>query len=135
MAVKDTVDGESLFGRPDSNVGYVVVVTALVTGVLHVLATTKAVEFDQVLAALFLLNGLGFLAFTVLYLSHLWRKELFLVLAAYSVATILALFVVHGWSVEAFYMEGELNPVAVATKLAEAVLAVAAVYLYVESEG
>ena len=50
--------------------------------------------------------------------------------AVYSIVTILALFVFQGWTVEAFYMQGNINPLAVITKAAEAVLAVCAIYLY-----
>jgi len=52
------------------------------------------------------------------------------VAALYSIVTILALFPVQGWGIEAFYMQGNINPLAVITKAAEAVLAVCAIYLY-----
>ncbi|MDQ2050187.1 hypothetical protein RBH26_06785 [Natronolimnohabitans sp. A-GB9] len=106
---------------------------ALVTGILHLVASTNAIEFSEVLAILFILNGLGFIGGSVLYLTRYWRRELFLVAAAYSIVTILALFPVQGWGLEAFYMDGNLNPLAVITKAAEAILAVCALYLYADA--
>jgi len=50
--------------------------------------------------------------------------------AAYSIATIIALFVFQGFSIDAFYMQGSLNPMAVITKVTEAIVAIGAVYLY-----
>jgi len=40
------------------------------------------------------------------------------------------LFPVQGWGVEAFYMQGQINPLAVITKAAEAILVVCTIYLY-----
>lgn len=103
---------------------------ALVTGVLHLIASTNAIEMSVVLAVLFILNGLGFIGGTVLYVTRYWKRWLFLVAALYAIVTILALFPVQGWGVEAFYMDGSLNPIAVVTKAAEAILAVCALSLY-----
>ncbi len=130
MGMTSTTSTASTFNRPDSPVGYIAIVMALITGVLHLVASTNAIQFSQVLAVLFVLNGLGFLGGSVLYLSKYWQKELFLVAALYSIVTILALFPVQGWGVEAFYMDGSINPLAVITKATEAVLAVCAIYLY-----
>jgi hypothetical protein len=118
---------------PDNALGYVAIIAAIVTGVLHLLAVTRAIQFSQILAVLFALNGLGFLGGIGIYLTRYWRRSLFLVAAAYSVVTILALFAFQGWSIEAFYMGGSLNPIAVISKLAEAVLALAALALYSQS--
>jgi len=118
---------------PDNALGYVAIITAIVTGVLHLLAVTRAIQFSQTLALLFALNGLGFLGGIGIYLTRYWRRPLFLVAAAYSIVTILALFAFQGWSIEAFYMGGSLNPIAVISKVAEAVLAVAALVLYSQS--
>jgi len=107
---------------------------AVITGVLHLIAATNAVEMSVVLGVLFVLNGLGFIGGVGIYLTRFWRRWLFLVAALYSLITILALFPVQGWGVEAFYMEGNLNPLAVITKAAEAVLVVCALYLYAVSE-
>jgi small basic protein len=120
---------------PDNTLGYVAIIAAIVTGVLHLLAVTRAIQFSQTLAILFALNGLGFLGGIGVYLTRYWRRSLFLVAAAYSVVTILALFAFQGWSIEAFYMGGSLNPIAVISKVAEAVLAIAALALYGQSPG
>ncbi len=133
MGTNPTAD-TSLFVRPSNPIGYVAVVMALVTGVLHLLAATNAIQFSEVLAILFVLNGLGFLGGIGIYLTRYWRRPLFLVAAAYSIVTILALFPFQGWGIEAFYMEGNLNPLAVITKVAEAVLAVCALYLYADAD-
>ncbi|MFA9418428.1 hypothetical protein [Natrinema sp. HArc-T2] len=130
MGTTSTTGTASTFNRPNNSVGYIAIVMALITGVLHLVASTNAIQFSQVLGILFVLNGLGFLAGAVLYLTKYWKKELFLVAALYSLVTILALFAVQGWGVEAFYMQGSINPFAVITKAAEAVLVVCAIYLY-----
>ncbi|MFW5963585.1 MAG: DUF7475 family protein [Natronomonas sp.] len=130
MGSTSTTDAASTFDRPDNPVGYIAVVMALITGILHLIASMNAVQFSQVLGVLFVLNGLGFLVGTALYLSKYWRKELFLLAALYSLVTILALFPVQGWGIEAFYMQGSINPFAVVTKAAEAILVVCSVYLY-----
>ena len=116
--------------KPGNSVGYIAILMALITGVLHLVAATNAIQFSQILGILFVLNGLGFLAGAALYLTKYWRRELFVVAALYSIVTILALFPVQGWGIEAFYMQGNINPLAVITKAAEAVLAVCAIYLY-----
>lgn len=134
MCANSTADTNQRFVRPSNPIGYVAIVMALITGVLHLLATTNAIQFSTVLAVLFVLNGLGFIGGIVLYLTPYWRRSLFLVAAAYSIVTILALFPFQGWGLEAFYMEGSLNPIAVITKAAEAVLAICAVYLYAAAE-
>mgnify|MGYP005868853047 CR=1 FL=1 len=130
MGVSSTTGTASTFIKPDSPVGYVAIVMALITGVLHLIAATNAIQFSQVLGILFVLNGLGFLVGAAIYLTKYWRKELFVVAALYAIITILALFPVQGWGVEAFYMQGNINPLAVITKAAEAILAVSAIYLY-----
>ena len=133
MGANPTASADSTFELPSSLVGYVAILMAVITGVLHLVASTNAIEFSQMLAILFVLNGLGFLGGAALYLTRFWQRPLFLVAAAYSIVTILALFPVQGWGVEAFYMEGNLNPLAVITKAAEAILAVCAIYLYVDA--
>ena len=130
MGATSNTTTASTLNKPDSAVGYVAILMALITGILHLLAATNAIQFSQLLGILFILNGLGFLGGIGLYLTNYWRNELFIVAAVYSVVTILALFVFRGWTVEAFYMQGTINPVAVITKAAEAILAVCAMYLY-----
>ena len=133
MGASSTTRTEPLFDRPTNPAGYVAILMALVTGVLHLVASTNAIQFSQLLAILFILNGLGFLGGAAIYLTRYWRRPLFLVAAVYSIVTILALFPVQGWGLEAFYMQGNLNPLAVITKAAEAVLAVCALYLYADA--
>ncbi|WP_117369274.1 DUF7475 family protein [Natrarchaeobaculum sulfurireducens] len=133
MGANSTTRTEPLFDRPSNPVGYVAILMAVITGVLHLVASTNAIQFSQTLGILFILNGLGFLGGAAIYLTRYWSRPLFLVAAAYSIITILALFPVQGWGVEAFYMEGNLNPLAVITKVAEAVLAVCALYLYADT--
>ena len=103
---------------------------AVITGVLHLLAVMNAIQFSQTLAILFALNGLGFLGGIVVYLSRYWRRPLFLVAAVYGIVTILALFQFQGWSVDAFYMQGSINLIAVISKAAEAIFAACCLYLY-----
>ena len=134
MSTTTTTSADGLFAAPSNPIGYVAILAALVTGVLHLLAAMNAIQFSQLLGILFVLNGLGFILGLGLYLTRLWRRSLFLVAAVYAVITILALFVFQGWSLEAFYMGGSLNPIAVVSKAAEAVLAISAAYLYVGSE-
>ncbi|WP_336002822.1 DUF7475 family protein [Halorientalis halophila] len=124
---------ESLLELPSHPLGYVAALAAVVTGVIHLLLASRVAGFDATLAALFALNGLGFLTGTALYVSRYWRRELYLVAALYALVTILALFVFQGFGVEAFFVEGSLNPIAVLSKAAEAVLATCAGVLYVQT--
>ncbi len=133
MSTETTATSASLFSRPANPIGYLAILMALITGVLHLLASTNAIEMSLILAVLFILNGLGFIGGSILYVTQFWRRWLFLVAAIYSIVTILALFPVQGWGVEAFYMQGNLNPIAVITKAAEAILAACAVYLYFDT--
>ena len=135
MGTSHTANPESVFNRPSNPIGYLAIFMALITGILHLVASTNAIEMSLLLAVLFILNGLGFIGGAILYVTRFWRRWLFLVAALYAIVTILALFPVQGWGVEAFYMQGSLNPLAVITKAAEAVLAVCATYLYLTSGG
>jgi TM2 domain-containing membrane protein YozV len=134
MGTNQTIQSDSIFEWPTNPIGYVAILMALITGVIHLVATTRAIEMSVVLAVLFVLNGLGFLGGAILYLTRFWRRWLFLVAAMYSLVTILALFPFQGWGIEAFYMNGSINPVVVVTKVAEAVLAVVSVYLYASTD-
>jgi hypothetical protein len=111
-------------------VGYLAILAALITGILHLFLGPQVLGFSQPLGILFVLNGLGFLAGTGLYLSRYWRRELSLLATAYALVTIIALSIFQGFSVEAFYRQGSLNPTAVASKASELVLAVCARYLH-----
>jgi len=134
MSTNQTIQFDSLVDWPSNPVGYVAILMALITGIIHLVATTRAIEMSVVLAVLFVLNGLGFLGGAALYLTRLWRRWLFLAAAVYSLVTILALFPFRGWGIEAFYMNGSINPIAVLTKAVEAVLAVVSVYLYTNTD-
>ena len=130
MGTNQTIPSDGLVDWPSNPVGYVAILMALVTGIIHLVATTRAIEMSVVLAVLFVLNGLGFLGGAALYLTRFWRRWLFLAAAVYSLVTILALFPFRGWGIEAFYMNGAINPIVTITKGAEAILAVVSVYLY-----
>jgi len=134
MSTNQTIQSDSLVDWPSNPVGYVAILMALITGIIHLVATTRAIEMSVVLAVLFVLNGLGFLGGAALYLTRLWRRWLFLAAAIYSLVTILALFPFRGWGIEAFYMNGSINPIAVLTKAVEAVLAIVSVYLYTSTD-
>lgn len=130
MGTNHTTQSDSLFHRPSNPVGYLAILLAFITGLIHLVATTRAIEMSVVLAVLFVLNGLGFLGGAALYFTRFWRRSLFLVAAVYSLVTILALFPFRGWGIEAFYMDGAINPIVVITKVAEAFLVVTSLYLY-----
>jgi hypothetical protein len=121
---------ESLVVLPSHSLGYVAVVAAVVTGVLHLALALRVMGFSQTLGILFVLNGLGFLGGSALYLSRYWRRGLYLVAAAYAAATIVAFFGFQGLGPGAFYSQGSLNPLAVVAKLAELVVLAVVLYLY-----
>jgi hypothetical protein len=134
MATKSSsTSGGPIVSLPSHPIGYVTILAALVTGVVHLLLGPQVMGFSQMMGILFILNGLGFLGGIALYLSRYWNQTLYLVAAGYALLTIIALFGFQGFSVEAFYMRGDLNPMAVAAKVAELVVAVGALYLYSES--
>jgi hypothetical protein len=132
MATESTaVTGDdSLVSFPSHPVGYVAILAALVTAVIHLLLGPRVMGFSQTLGTLFILNGLGFLGGIALFLSRYWRRELYLVAVGYALATILAFFAFQGFGVDAFFRGGSLNQLAVASKAVELVLAVCAGYLY-----
>lgn len=134
-SASDSTTSRSLVSLPSNSLGYLAALVALVTGVIHLLLGVRVLGFNQILGVLFLLNGLGFLGGLGLYVSRFWRPELYLVATAYALVTIVAFFGFQGLSVDAFYMQGSLNPFAVVSKLAELVLAVVAAYLYTASGG
>jgi len=136
MANQSTATGQnnSLIDLPSNPIGYLVILAAVITGVIHLLLGPQVMGFSQLLGVLFILNGIGFLGGTIIYLSNYWRSELYLVAAGYAVATIFGLFIFQGFSIEAFYMNGSLNPMAVVSKAAEAVIALGTLYLYTNSD-
>jgi len=130
MVTQSTQRQESLFTLPSHPVGYLAIVATLTTAGIHLLLGPRVMGFSQTLGMLFILNGFGFLGGVVLYSSRYWRRELFLVAAGYAIVTIVSLFVFQGFSIDAFYMQGNLNPLAVVSKAAEGILALCSVYLY-----
>jgi hypothetical protein len=132
VSVDTTTGGESVLDLSKGTLGYLAVVLAVVTGVIHLLLATRVITFSQTLAILFALNGLGFLGGTAIFLTRYWRRELYLVAAAYAAVTFIAFFLWGGFDgfVSAFYMRGELNPIAVVAKAVELLLAVTAAYLH-----
>ena len=130
MGTNHTTQSDSLIQWPSNPVGYVAILLAFITGLIHLVATTRAIEMSVVLAVLFVLNGLGFLGGAALYLTRFWRRSMFIVAAVYALVTILALFPFRGWGIEAFYMDGAINPIVTITKVAEAFLVIVSVYLY-----
>ena len=101
MSVSNTTTDDSLVQLPKNPLGYVAIVLALVTAVIHLLLAPRVIGFSQTLAILFALNGLGFLGGVVLFLTRFWRRELYLVAAGYALVTVLALFVFQGFGVDA----------------------------------
>jgi len=130
MSAQSSTASSSLLNSPSHPVGYLAILAALVTGVLHLFLGPQVVGFSQLLGVLFILNGLGFLGGIGLYLSRYWRREFYALAAVYALITVIALFVFQGFSIEVFYRQGSLNPMAVISKAAELVLAVCAGYLY-----
>lgn len=134
MVAQSTQRQDSFFTLPSHPVGYLAIVATLTTAGIHLLLGPRVMGFSQTLGSLFILNGLGFLGGIFLYSSRYWRPELFLVAAGYAIVTILALFAFQGFSLDAFYMQGTLNPLAVVSKAAEAILALCTIYLYGSAE-
>lgn len=114
-------ESRSLVSFPSNAVAYVVVAAALVTAAIHLLLAPQVMGFDRTQGVLFYLNGLGFLGGALLFVTRYWRRWLHLVAVGYALATILAFFA----------LGGPLNPMAVVSKVAEAVVALGAGYLYV----
>ena len=132
MATQSTAarQNNSLINLPSNPIGYLVILAAVITGVIHLLLGPQVMGFSQLLGVLFILNGIGFLGGTIIYLTNYWRSELYLVAAGYAIATIFGLFMFQGFSIEAFYMNGDLNPMAVVSKAAEAVIALGTLYIH-----
>jgi uncharacterized membrane protein len=130
MAEASTATDDGLVQVSKHPVGYVMVLLAAVTGLIHLVAITNAIRFSQTLAVLFGLNALGFFGIIGLYFTRFWRAELYIATALYALATIIALFLFQGFSLDAFYVQGSLNPMAVISKAVEAGIILCAGYLY-----
>lgn len=113
-------NAQPLSSLPSNGVSDVAVIAALVTAASHLFLASNVVGFDGTLAVPILLDGLGFLGRIVPFPSRCWRREHYLVAVGYAPVTIVACFV----------MSGRLDPLAVAAKTAEGVLALAVAYRY-----
>jgi hypothetical protein len=109
---------------PSNAVAYVAILAALVSAGVHLLLAPRVMGFSRTVGILFYLQGLGFVAGVLVFLSRYWRRELYLVAVAYALATIIAFFA----------LGGRLNQLAIVSKVAEGLFAVAAAYLYVAEE-
>jgi len=132
MSVSNTQSSGSLLSLPENPIGYLAILLATVTGVIHLLLGPQVMGFSRTLGILFILNGLGFVGGIAVYLTRVWRRELFLVAAGYALVTVLAFFLFGGFEgfVAPFYRGGELNVMAVIAKAAEVLFAVVTAYLY-----
>jgi len=123
-------DSSSTFTLPTSSVGYVAIVAAVVTGILHLVLgivflfrggiPSLTAILTQTLPVLFILNGIGFLGGIGVYLSQYWRRELHLVAAGYAGATIVAFFIFNGG----------FSPLVIVSKIAEVTFIISVLYLY-----
>lgn len=135
MSVSNTQASDPLVSLPENPVGYVAIVLAAVTGVIHLFLAPQVIGFSQTLAVLFALNGLGFVGGIFVYLTRYWRRELYLVAAGYGLVTVLAFFAFQGFGVDAFYRQGSLNTMAVVSKAVEGLFAIVTAYLYTSTDG
>ncbi|RRJ33575.1 DUF7475 family protein [Halocatena pleomorpha] len=108
-------------GLPSGVAPYVAILAALVSAGIHLWLTPVVIEFDTTQAILFVLAALGFIGGIGVFLTRYWRREFYPAAILFSLAQIIAFFV----------MDGPLNNLAIASKTAEAVFIVAAAYLYV----
>ncbi|MBX0297105.1 hypothetical protein EGH23_19700 [Halomicroarcula sp. F27] len=93
---------------------------ALVSAAVHFWLTPVVIAFNTTQAILFVLAGLGFVGGIIVYATRFWRREFYLLAALFALAQIIAFFV----------MDGPLNTLAVVSEAAEAVVVLAAGYLY-----
>ena len=135
MAETTTATDAQAFSTPANSAGYLAVLTALTTGLLHLYLIPGALATAGTTGGgLFALNGIGFVGGTVLYLSKYWRKELFIVAALYALASIVAMFMIHGWTIDSLlYRNGSIAQWAITAKSAESILIGCSLYLYSNS--
>ncbi len=116
---------------PEHPVGYLAILMALITGIIYTVLVPNVIDFSLMMAIIFALNDIGFLVGIILYLSNIWHKKLYILAAIYALATIIALFIFQGFSIEAFYGPGEgLNIIKVISKITEAILTISVIYLF-----
>ena len=122
MATRTATDGgaRSTFRRPSSPVAYIAVLAALVSAGIHLFLAPQVIGFSRTTGILFYLNGAGYLGGIALFFTRYWRRELYLVAGAYALATFVAFFA----------FGGQVNPLSIASKVAEVILAAAAIGLY-----
>ncbi|MFC6825019.1 DUF7475 family protein [Halopelagius fulvigenes] len=121
----NTSRGSSLTrGVPSGVVPYVMIAAALVSAAIHLWLVPVVIAFDITQAILFVLAALGFVAGVVIYVTRYWRREFYLLMGLLAVAQIVAYFV----------MGGPANTMAIVSKSAEAIVALAATYLYTTAE-
>jgi hypothetical protein len=122
MPEQTTATGKArpLGSVPANWTAYVAVFAALVSAAIHLFLAPRVMGFDQLIGVLFYLNGLGWIGGTILFLSRYWRRPFYLVAIGYAALTIVAYVA----------FAGPVNVFAVASKGAEAIVAVAAGYLY-----
>lgn len=135
MAETTTATGAQVFSTPANSAGYLAVIAGLTTGILHLYLIPGALATAGTTGGvLFALNGIGFVGGTVLYLSKYWPKELFIVAALYALASIVAMFMVHGWTIDSLlYRSGSIAQWAITAKSAESILIGCSLYLYSNS--
>ena len=122
---RNTTAGSPLItGIPTGIVPYILISAAVVSAAIHFWLTPVVIEFDTTQAMLFVLAGLGFVGGIVVYATRFWRREFYLLAALFALAQILVFFV----------MGGPVNIMAIASKTAEAVVVLAAGYLYMTAE-
>lgn len=124
---------DSLVKLPEHPIGYLLILLAVITGLIHLTLAMAVINFSQTMGILFGLNGLGYLGGIAVYVSRFWRKEFYIVAALYALATIGAFFYFQGFGIDAFYSQGTLNTMAVVAKLVEAFIVIDAAYLFNES--
>lgn len=107
-------------GVPSGVVPYLMIAAALVSAAIHLWLVPVVVAFDTTQAVLFVLAAVGFVAGVVIYVTRYWRREFYVLIGLLALAQILAYFV----------MGGPMNAMAIVSKFAEAIVAVAAAYLY-----
>ena len=93
---------------------------ALVSAAIHFWLTPVVIGFNTMQAVLFVLAGLGFVVGIGVYASRFWRREFYLLAALFALAQIIAYFV----------MNGPASTMAIVSKAAEAIVVLAAGYLY-----
>ncbi|RDI69941.1 DUF7475 family protein [Halopelagius longus] len=123
-ATTNTPGNSLITGVPSGVVPYVMIAAALVSAGIHLWLVPVVVAFDTTQAVLFVLAAVGFIAGVAVYVTRYWRREFYVFMVLLALAQIVAYFV----------MGGPANAMAFVSKAAEAVVALAAAYLYTTAE-